>query len=134
MTAAELDKARNLKLSAFWRGMATINGNDRNNVLPGTSEADTINGFDGNDVLHGYAGDDTLNGGAGDDTLYGYEGADALNGDAGNDLIFTGRPDLFDVPVISFNELNPAVALDIAGELNSAPDSLTHQPEREFAE
>ena len=29
VTAAELDKARNLKLSAFWRGMATINGKAR---------------------------------------------------------------------------------------------------------
>ncbi len=42
--------------------------------------------------------------------------------------------DLFDVPVISFNELNPAVPLDIVGELNSAPESLTDQVEREFAE
>jgi len=29
VTAAELDKARNLKSSAFWRGMATINGKAR---------------------------------------------------------------------------------------------------------
>lgn len=29
VTAAELDKARNLKLSEFWRGMATINGKAR---------------------------------------------------------------------------------------------------------
>lgn len=42
--------------------------------------------------------------------------------------------DLFDVPVISFNELNPAVPLDIVGELNSAPESLTDQVQREFAE
>ena len=28
-TLAELDKARNLKLSGFWRGMATINGKAR---------------------------------------------------------------------------------------------------------
>ncbi|MBB5710907.1 flagellar biosynthesis protein FlhA [Sphingomonas xinjiangensis] len=41
--------------------------------------------------------------------------------------------DLFDVPVISFNELNPAVPLDIVGELNSAPDSLTSQAQNEFA-
>lgn len=41
--------------------------------------------------------------------------------------------DLFDVPVISFNELNPAVPLDIVGELNSAPDSLTSQVQDEFA-
>lgn len=42
--------------------------------------------------------------------------------------------DLFDVPVISFNELNPAVPLDIVGELNSAPESLASQAQREFAE
>jgi type III secretion protein V len=42
--------------------------------------------------------------------------------------------DLFNVPVISFNELNPAVPLDIVGELNSAPESLTDQVQREFAE
>jgi type III secretion protein V len=41
--------------------------------------------------------------------------------------------DLFDVPVISFNELNPAVPLDIVGELNRAPDSLVSQPEEAFA-
>ena len=29
VTAAELDKARNLQLSAFWRQMATINGKAR---------------------------------------------------------------------------------------------------------
>jgi type III secretion protein V len=33
--------------------------------------------------------------------------------------------ELFDVPVISFNELNPSVPLDIVGELNLAPESLT---------
>jgi type III secretion protein V len=41
--------------------------------------------------------------------------------------------DLFHIPVISFNELNPAVPLDIVGELNRAPDSLTNQPEEAFA-
>jgi type III secretion protein V len=41
--------------------------------------------------------------------------------------------DLFHVPVVSFNELNPAVPLDIVGELNRAPDSLTNQPEEAFA-
>jgi type III secretion protein V len=35
--------------------------------------------------------------------------------------------DLFDVPIISFNELNPTVPLDIVGELNRAPDSLADQ-------
>lgn len=41
--------------------------------------------------------------------------------------------DLFDVPVISFNELNPAVPLDIVGELNSVPESLADQMQDEFA-
>jgi type III secretion protein V len=35
--------------------------------------------------------------------------------------------DLFEVPVISFNELNPAVPLDIVGEINAAPESLINQ-------
>jgi len=39
--------------------------------------------------------------------------------------------DLFDVAVISFNELNPAVPLDVAGQLECAPDLIGH---REFAE
>jgi type III secretion protein V len=42
--------------------------------------------------------------------------------------------DLFAVPVIAFGELNPAVPLDIVGELNSAPESLTAQPMAEYAE
>lgn len=41
--------------------------------------------------------------------------------------------DLYDVPVISFNELNPAVPLDIVGELNSAPESLEARAQDEFA-
>lgn len=57
--------------------MATINGNNANNVLVGTNLADTINGLAGNDVLVGLAGNDLLNGGA---------GADTMSGGAGNDL------------------------------------------------
>lgn len=39
--------------------------------------------------------------------------------------------DLFDVPVISFNELNPNVPLDIVGELKLAPESLISLPLQE---
>jgi type III secretion protein V len=42
--------------------------------------------------------------------------------------------DLFNVPVISFNELNPAVPLDVVGELTRAPESLMDQSMKEFAE
>jgi type III secretion protein V len=47
--------------------------------------------------------------------------------------------DLFHTAVISFNELNPAVPLDVVGELNRAPESLANintqapETEREFA-
>ena len=34
--------------------------------------------------------------------------------------------DLFDVPVISFNELNPAVPLDVVRQLDIAPDLVPH--------
>ncbi|MHA6316162.1 FHIPEP family type III secretion protein [Altererythrobacter sp. CAU 1778] len=35
--------------------------------------------------------------------------------------------DLFDVPVISFNELNPAVPLDVVRQLDIAPDLVPHR-------
>ena len=39
--------------------------------------------------------------------------------------------DLFDVPVLSFNELNPAIPLDVVGQLEIAPDLIAHD---DFAE
>jgi Ca2+-binding RTX toxin-like protein len=75
--------------------MATINGDNQDNVLTGTNLADTINGFDGHDVLIGLNGNDILNGGLGDDELFGQAGndilsggagADSMNGGAGNDI------------------------------------------------
>jgi type III secretion protein V len=42
--------------------------------------------------------------------------------------------DLPDISIISFNELNPSVPLDIVGELNRAPDSLAHDTQPEYAE
>lgn len=36
--------------------------------------------------------------------------------------------DLFDIPVLSFNELNPAVPLDVVRQLDIAPDLVTHSP------
>lgn len=42
--------------------------------------------------------------------------------------------DLFHTAVISFNELNPAVPLDVVGEVNRAPDSLMNVTEKEYAE
>ncbi len=42
--------------------------------------------------------------------------------------------DLPNVSVIAFNELNPAVPLDIVGELNRAPESLAHDRQEEYVE
>ncbi|MEL6877328.1 MAG: flagellar biosynthesis protein FlhA [Pseudomonadota bacterium] len=36
--------------------------------------------------------------------------------------------DLFDIPVLSFNELNPAVPLDVVRQLDIAPDLVAHAP------
>jgi type III secretion protein V len=41
--------------------------------------------------------------------------------------------DLPQVAVLAFNELNPAVPLDIAGELNRAPDILAHETQSEYS-
>ncbi len=46
VTAAELDKARNLQLSAFWRGMATINGKARALGTAEVFEGDYRKAFD----------------------------------------------------------------------------------------
>jgi type III secretion protein V len=42
--------------------------------------------------------------------------------------------DLPAVAIVSFNELNPSVPLDIVGELNRAPEILAHDSQREYAE
>lgn len=63
-------------------------------VLYGSTNADTISaqagndrllGLDGNDLLDGQEGDDVLVGGNGDDVLIGGSGNDMLNGGSGND-------------------------------------------------
>jgi type III secretion protein V len=42
--------------------------------------------------------------------------------------------DLPNIAIVSFNELNPSVPLDIVGELNRAPEILGHESQREYAE
>jgi VCBS repeat-containing protein len=68
----------------------TINGNEGNNRLTGTSRNDVINGNGGNDRLSGGSGDDTLNGGAGKDELNGGSGNDVLDGGSGSDELEGG--------------------------------------------
>lgn len=65
-------------------------GTAGNDVLSGTTAADTLSGQAGNDTLYGRSGNDSLSGGAGDDTLYGEDGNDSLDGGAGNDSLYGG--------------------------------------------
>lgn len=70
--------------------MATITGDDGNNLLQGTAGADTIEGLGGNDTLLGRAGDDRLDGSFGNDSLFGGPGRDWLDGGDGNDTLGGG--------------------------------------------
>ncbi|MEO6309029.1 MAG: calcium-binding protein, partial [Nitrospiraceae bacterium] len=73
-------------------GTANLNGtgNVLNNVLVGTSGANTLDGGASNDIVHGGEGNDTLLGGSGDDTLLGGFGTDVLNAGSGHDVLNGG--------------------------------------------
>lgn len=61
-----------------------------NDLLLGTSGADTLQGSFGDDTLRGYNGNDLLVGGGDDDTMEGGKGSDSLYGDAGDDHLDGG--------------------------------------------
>jgi type III secretion protein V len=42
--------------------------------------------------------------------------------------------DLPEISIISFNELNPSIPLDIVGELNRGPETLPHEAQAEYAQ
>jgi Ca2+-binding RTX toxin-like protein len=65
-----------------------VNGSEGDDVIVGTTVADTFNGLGGNDMITGLAGNDALNGGDGNDTLDGGTGNDTLTGGAGNDQYY----------------------------------------------
>ena len=73
--------------------MATINGDNGNNLEIGTGAADEIRGFGGIDLLRGAGGNDQIEGGDGPDSLYGDQGNDRIEGGDGDDLIRGGRGD-----------------------------------------
>ena len=71
--------------------MATLDGDNTNNLFIGTPEADLIRGFGAIDLLRGGSGNDTIEGGDGPDSLYGDQGNDRISGGPGDDLIRGGR-------------------------------------------
>lgn len=87
-----------------------------NDVLTGTSAANTISGGLGNDRILGLAGNDTLNGNDGSDTFDGGTGNDKINGGTGVDIALYGG--------------TTAVVFDLSGTTDrvtqgSAVDTLT---------
>ena len=70
--------------------MTTLSGDSTNNILSGTSSADTISGYDGSDLILGGSGSDTIDGGAGNDVISGGSGSDSIDGGSGDDLLLGG--------------------------------------------
>jgi Ca2+-binding RTX toxin-like protein len=82
--------------------MARIIGDNNDNQLIGTLDADLIRGLDGSDRIRARGGDDTVQAGNGDDnvrgqggndTIRGNDGDDNLNGNGGDDRIIGGSGD-----------------------------------------
>ncbi len=67
-----------------------VTGSAFDDLVRGSSAANTIDAGDGDDVVEGLRGADTLDGGAGDDDLSGGSGRDLLIGGAGDDTLSGG--------------------------------------------
>jgi Ca2+-binding RTX toxin-like protein len=65
--------------------MAVINGDNGNNRIVGTNQADLIHGRGGNDLINAQNGADQVFGDEGDDNIGGGGGNDFMDGGIGND-------------------------------------------------
>ena len=72
---------------------ALVEGDNADNTLKGTNNADSIYAFAGDDVLYALMGADHLYGGYGKDRLYGNRGADRIFGGKGQDRLYGGYGD-----------------------------------------
>jgi Peptidase M10 serralysin C terminal/RTX calcium-binding nonapeptide repeat (4 copies) len=81
-----------------------------NDVLTGTSGANTISALAGHDIVRSLGGNDTVNGGDGGDFLDGSPGNDRLNGGAGIDLA-------------SYGGTSAAVTVDLRGDAPGDTDT-----------
>lgn len=115
-------------------------------ILTGTSGADTLTGDYGYDTLSGLAGNDTLTGGAGDDILDGGDGTDIaeFSGSSANSFIFfdtdgslvvggvDGRDVLTDIEALHFAGDNVTLGLnDIPALGTSGVDTITGSTRRD---
>ncbi|WP_293406682.1 Ig-like domain-containing protein [Phenylobacterium sp.] len=69
------------------QGSDFLHGNQGDDIVFGDLGRDSVAGGQGNDFVHGNAGDDVLLGDLGDDTLLGGQGNDAIQGGEGKDLL-----------------------------------------------
>ena len=92
----------NLTGAALWAYAINDHRGLVDDIVTGSSVADSIaagrgndiiDGADGNDKIYGEDGSDALTGGRGDDQLLGGSGADALKGGDGHDVLSGGRHD-----------------------------------------
>ncbi len=72
---------------------AVVEGNDRDNRLTGTDNADTISAYGGNDYVWALSGHDRIYGGYGADRLYGNGYGDTIFGGKGQDRLYGGYGD-----------------------------------------
>ena len=84
------DFHHNLIIGLTGTDSTTLHGDEGNDMLIGTENADTLYGDAGEDKLEGGGGNDILYGGAGSDVLEGGEGSDRLYGEADDDRLYAG--------------------------------------------
>jgi Ca2+-binding RTX toxin-like protein len=72
---------------------ALVEGNNADNTLRGTPEADTIHAYGGDDVVWAFSGRDEIHGGNNADTLYGNRYGDKIIGGKGTDHLYGGYGD-----------------------------------------
>ncbi len=68
----------------------SLNGTRENDVIVGTSDADSIDGEGGNDTICAGSGNDTVDGGRDDDVVLGGAGNDTIDGHHGSDILCGG--------------------------------------------
>ena len=78
--------------------VSTLDGDD---IVYGSSYADTINGGNGDDIIYGGSGNDTIRGGNGNDYIVGGTGNDYIDGGSGDDTYVYNLGDGLDTIVDS---------------------------------
>jgi len=106
-----------------------LTGNSTNDLLVGTSAAESISGGLGNDLIWGGAGNDTLNGGDGDNELHGGAGNDSLLGGSLEDDLYGGLgSDILNggagFDSANYDELSNGVFVNLSGQTQAYNNQL----------